>query len=106
MRNCKGGFGEFSGMYGAVEVLSKGAVEAFYRGFIRCLQQLPWNTYGEDLFMQKCLDLLSVTHIDDFNLLSDGYCNAVPSPCVHGTVAFHPFKLDVMYEKCWTEATR
>lgn len=98
--NCKLSFG----LFGALEVFSRGAMETFYKGLERCQSELPWKTYGEDLFMRRCLDLLEVTRIADYELLMDGYCGPQPSPCTAGPVAFHPFKNVEIYLKCLQEA--
>mmetsp|Transcript_27450 Transcript_27450/g.81823 ORF Transcript_27450/g.81823 Transcript_27450/m.81823 type:complete len:440 (-) Transcript_27450:41-1360(-) len=98
--NCKLGFE----LYGALEVFSKIAMETFFNGIGRCKTELPWTTYGEDLFMRRCLDLLGVTHVRDYRMLSDEYCAVKPFPCVGESAAFHPFKASETYFKCVGEA--
>lgn len=100
--NCRYSFG----LFGALEVFSRLALDNFYDGLQHCKQVLPWETYGEDMFMRKCLDYLEVDHKEDYDLLSDGYCNEPPSPCVSGKVAFHPFKNVETYLRCMDEAVR
>lgn len=100
IRNCDMGFGFF----GAVEVISRTGVVTFSMGKARCIEELHYEKWGEDLFMQKCLDLLGVDHVDDFGLLSDGYCGKPPSPCVSNSVVFHPFKADEVFQRCLEEA--
>lgn len=99
--NCKISFG----LFGAVEVFSRVALEKYIAGEQRCKRELDWKMMGEDLWMRKCFDLLGVQHEDDFNLLSDGYCSDKPSPCQSGKVTFHPFKDALSYLKCYDEAT-
>mmetsp|Transcript_70985 Transcript_70985/g.179671 ORF Transcript_70985/g.179671 Transcript_70985/m.179671 type:complete len:589 (+) Transcript_70985:68-1834(+) len=98
--NCKISFG----LFGAVEVFSRVALEKYIAGTERCKNELDWTMMGEDLWMRKCFDLLGVQHQDDFNLLSDGYCSDAPSPCQSGKVTFHPFKSALSYLQCYTEA--
>lgn len=98
--NCKLGLG----LFGALEVMSRAALLNFYGGLERCKQVLPWRSFGEDMFLRKCLDFLDVTPRTDFSLLSDGYCGEQPSPCISGNVAFHPFKNVEAYLKCAHEA--
>mmetsp|Transcript_22712 Transcript_22712/g.51950 ORF Transcript_22712/g.51950 Transcript_22712/m.51950 type:complete len:403 (-) Transcript_22712:96-1304(-) len=100
--NCKFSFG----LFGALEVLSRRAMDDLLGGQERCKRELPWKEYGEDLYLRKCLDLLKVERVQDFDLLSDGYCNTVPAPCVSGRAAFHPFKNVDTYLQCLKEAER
>jgi len=98
--NCKLSFE----LYGALEVFSKVAMERFFDGLHRCKTELPWKTYGEDLFFRRCMDLLDITHIRDYGMLSDEYCAVKPFPCVADSAAFHPFKASETYFKCVEEA--
>jgi len=98
--NCKISFG----LFGAVEVFSRVALEKYIAGTERCKNELDWKMMGEDLWMRKCFDVLGVQHEDDFRLLSDGYCSDAPSPCQSGKVTFHPFKSALSYLQCYTEA--
>lgn len=98
--NCKISFG----LFGAVEVFSRVALENYLAGEERCKTELDWTIMGEDLWMKRCLDLLGVQHDDDFHILSDGYCSEQASPCQSGKVAFHPFKSALSYLQCYTEA--
>jgi len=99
--NCRLSFGFF----GAVEVMSRVALLSLYDGLERCKQVLPWHSFGEDMFLQKCLDFLGVASRSEFSLLSDAYCGEQPSPCISGKVAFHPFKNVETYLKCTHEAS-
>merc|ERR1712039_439852 len=98
LTNCKG---VRHALYGSLEVLSKGAVRKFVGGFKYCTRKLQYGGWGEDLFLQMCLDLNGIHHADDFSLVSDGCCfNGVSKdgackhdkPCTSGEIAFHPFK--------------
>lgn len=99
--NCKLSFGFF----GALEVISRVALMTFYDGLERCKNFLPWRSFGEDMFLQKCLNFLEVAQHADFGLLADAYCGEQPSPCISGKVAFHPFKNVETYLKCVHEAS-
>mmetsp|Transcript_93735 Transcript_93735/g.301704 ORF Transcript_93735/g.301704 Transcript_93735/m.301704 type:complete len:594 (-) Transcript_93735:187-1968(-) len=98
--NCKISFG----LFGAVEVFSRVALETYIAGEERCKNELDWTMMGEDLWMKRCLDLLAVQHADDFHILSDGYCSEQASPCQSGKVSFHPFKDALSYLQCYNEA--
>lgn len=98
--NCQESFGFF----GALEVMSRLALETYLHGQETCKKELDWKMMGEDLFMQKCFDFLKVGKKEDFALLTDGYCNEPPSPCVSGKVAFHAFKTAMQYMECVDQA--
>lgn len=90
--------------FGALEVISRQAVETYYAGSERCMKELDRGVLGEDTWLRKCLDMLGAKGVEDTGVLSDGYCNEAPSPCLSGKAAFHPFKSPEAYFNCWTEA--
>lgn len=90
--------------FGAVEVISKKAVETYFEGSDVCMRSLDRGELGEDTWLRKCLDMLHVSNTKDAGLLSDGYCNEAPSPCVSGKATFHPFKNPAAWLQCWREA--
>jgi len=88
-------------MFGSLEALSKGAVQAYFAGAARCHNELQWGGWGEDFFMGKCLDLLGVAKVNDFQLISDGVCKQVN--CFDATAAaFHPFKSVGAWLECFS----
>lgn len=92
-------------MFGAIEVLSIGALNAYYSGReSQCRSQLDYDNMGEDTFLAKCLDLLHVEAKQDFDLLSDGYCSEAPGDCKSGQVTYHPFKDPGSWEVCFHAA--
>jgi hypothetical protein len=99
--NCPASFKFF----GAVEVFSKVAMDTYFDGLDRCKTEFPWTTWGEDMFLRRCMDLIGVEHKEDFGLLMDAYCGEQPYPCNSEKVAFHPFKASETYFKCLEEAT-
>ncbi|CAK0830620.1 unnamed protein product, partial [Prorocentrum cordatum] len=71
-------------LFGGIEVLSRRAVELFLEGEALCRSELDWSGWGEDWFLQKCLDWLWVGHVADFGLLADarGHCTfGAPAGC-------------------------
>lgn len=100
--NCKISFG----LFGAIEVFSARALDTYLKGQDKCKKGLNWKMMGEDLWMAKCLEFLGVEHKDDFGLLSDGYCNEPPTPCVSGKVAFHAFKTSMQFMQCVNQARK
>jgi len=92
-------------LLGPLEVLSQAAVEVFHQGRESCSKKLPWHGWGEDYFLQHCLDMLLVGHVDNFDLLADAGCH--PAPCTDASkVAYHPYKTVEKYENCLAQATR
>mmetsp|Transcript_53648 Transcript_53648/g.166236 ORF Transcript_53648/g.166236 Transcript_53648/m.166236 type:complete len:234 (-) Transcript_53648:173-874(-) len=97
LNNCR------FGLHGPLEVLSRGAVDAFASGLPRCehLRVKPW---GEDWFMDHCLQHLGARRVDEFRLLSEAHCGQHPFPCKAASVAFHPFKDVQRYLQCSSNA--
>jgi len=91
-------------MLGSLEVMSRQAVEAYLKNKERCRSELSWKGWGEDFFMQHCLDLINVDHIDDMEALGD--VNCFFAPCTdRGRVAYHPFKTEEGYFNCWNQSS-
>jgi hypothetical protein len=95
---------EYPMMYGSLEAISQGGLELYRDEADRCVAELAWQDWGEDVFMAKCLDFLGADPIDDFSLSSDGVCLGVDC---HDTeaAAFHPFKSADDWRDCWEAAT-
>eukprot|EP00429_Kryptoperidinium_foliaceum_P005150 CAMPEP_0176021706 /NCGR_PEP_ID=MMETSP0120_2-20121206/10547_1 /TAXON_ID=160619 /ORGANISM="Kryptoperidinium foliaceum, Strain CCMP 1326" /LENGTH=635 /DNA_ID=CAMNT_0017354827 /DNA_START=59 /DNA_END=1965 /DNA_ORIENTATION=- len=90
-QNCR--FQNKLWMFGAVEVLSKAALKSYFEGRDEtCKKKLDYGQLGEDTFLSRCLDLLGVESVQDFDLLADGYCDEAPGACNTDQVAYHPFK--------------
>jgi len=83
----------FPMMFGSVEIFSFQAMEAFSTGKEECKAQMgQWlESWGEDYYMGKCMDLIHVGRINDFEVVGDSVCTGVD--CNNpGTGAFHAFK--------------
>jgi len=94
----------FPMMYGAVEIFSNKAMDAYAAGSWKCGQQLPWSSWGEDYYMTHCLDFLGVGRISDFGVLGDNLCTG--ANCADTFVgSFHPFKDIGAWMQCWGKAT-
>lgn len=86
------------GFMGALEILSKLAVDSFLQNIVECSNHLGHNG-GEDFFTMQCLDAIGVGHMTDNALLNDKYTQQHGwnlfdvDPCLEDTaVAFHPYK--------------
>lgn len=90
-------------MYGALEVFSRPAMEAYAQGSWKCGKELPWKLWGEDYYMTHCMDFLHVGRIGDFSVLGDNMC--LGANCGDaGTASFHPFKSNKAWQTCWDTA--
>lgn len=95
----------FPMIYGAVEVFSTSALQAYEEGEPHCSTSLPWKDWqwGEDKFMSKCMELLGVTRLEDFKQVGDQLCTF--SGCGDTSRAsYHPFKDVQSWMACWDEA--
>lgn len=91
-------------MYGALEILSKTAVMSYVvGGDARCKRELPgWTTWGEDLFLTKCLRHIGVGPVKDEHALQDARCWGVN--CLDKqAAAFHDFKSVGSWFGCWRQ---
>merc|ERR1712060_427497 len=52
-------------LYGSIEVFSVPAIQEYASRIQEC-KDLPWQGWGEDYYMQQCMDLLAVTQAQDF----------------------------------------
>jgi len=113
--NCR----TWHSLQGPLEVLSRHAGDLFYGHHQRCLDTLPWQDWGEDWFINKCLDMLGVRGLDGFDMLNDMWCqdnyeNTGHSywdevkkngpTCNDGKAAHHPYKTTKDMIACLNEA--
>lgn len=97
--NCK------FGLHGPIEVLSREAVTTFMENYHRCAD-IRAKPYGEDKYLDLCMQVLGVRRIIEYSLLSEIACGMIPADCGSPHVAFHPFKDVDAYLKCWKLATK
>mmetsp|Transcript_82376 Transcript_82376/g.233605 ORF Transcript_82376/g.233605 Transcript_82376/m.233605 type:complete len:481 (-) Transcript_82376:113-1555(-) len=103
LNNCK------FGMHGPLEVFSRLAVEAWFRGHEQCVQHFtalcsgPCQ-WGEDMFVDQCMmKVLKAKREFEGLLLLEDHCKPPPDwmTCSNSSiVAFHPFKTVNRYTKC------
>lgn len=94
-----------SGFYGAVEVMSRGAIEDLLSNLDSCRDKLRFKGWGEDLFAQMCMEQNGVNAYDDFDLVADGACRGpTPPKCSPGHPAYHPLKSVDLWMRCWNRA--
>jgi hypothetical protein len=114
------------GFFGNLEVVSHDGFDAFLNNLEHCKSTLDWKglspkwkfgPWGEDLFMQKCMDIHGVAKVSNFSLTKDALCPAdrprelqkatwptgvkwMPD-CLHThTVSMHPFMKPEEYFAC------
>jgi hypothetical protein len=104
------------GFFGNLEVVSKAAFSNLLDGLDECRADPKVNnkTFGEDLFMQMCMEKMGVSNVEDFYVTTDDACDAIArvakTPgvekkvtlpnCKMGTPAFHPLKMPSDYIEC------
>jgi hypothetical protein len=110
IRNCNGfpQSSDYPMMYGSLEAISKEGLRTYRDNVGRCQSDFAawWRTWGEDLWMGKCLLQLGVGPRDDFGIISDGVCRGDNNDCGNWwSAAFHPFKSTDAWMNCWGQAT-
>mmetsp|Transcript_72034 Transcript_72034/g.185810 ORF Transcript_72034/g.185810 Transcript_72034/m.185810 type:complete len:673 (+) Transcript_72034:69-2087(+) len=99
---------------GALEVLSKEAVNAFAENKGKCADHISTNG-GEDRFTAECLDAAGSWHMTDFALLNDKYSlppefplnlNDVSRCTDQANVAYHPYKEFGSWMGCYNVTTQ
>lgn len=94
MINCR------YGLHGPIEVLSRDALRLFSKkvGHCEVLRKHPW---GEDKYLDHCLQRLGVRRVMAYELLDETACGKTPVHCASPNVGFHPFKDIQSYFDCW-----
>jgi hypothetical protein len=90
-------------IFGAIEAFSIEAARRYAKSWGQVCINMPWHGWGEDSYMQRCMDALGVQGIPDFGLVGDARCGYAPcSDLVRA--AFHPFKDVSGWLNCWNQA--
>lgn len=89
-------------LYGSLEVFSVGAIKRYHDNVQTC-KALEWQGWGEDYYMQHCMQALGIEAKTDTLEVGDDRC--VSAPCSDYTkVAFHAFKTVPSWMVCYKEA--
>jgi len=89
-------------MFGSLEVFSQKAIGAYHAGTARC-KALDWRGWGEDMYMQKCMNALGVGKVPEFDIFYDVNCNQ--GSCEDKSrVSYHPYKDVGSYWGCWEKS--
>jgi len=92
-------------MFGSVEVFSFQAMQTFFRDGMSCRNNMPIDSWGEDLFIGECLKTLGTSAVDDFSMVQDGVCKGVFCGDMSAAV-FHPFKTMDGWMDCYKQTQR
>jgi hypothetical protein len=90
-------------LFGAVEAYTKQAIGRYKDNFQKC-NKMPWHGWGEDSFMQNCMDSLGVHAVQDFKVVGDARCTYAPCSDT-ARAAYHPFKDVQGWLGCYKEST-
>merc|ERR1719433_1417677 len=67
--------------------------------------KLPWAGWGEDLFLEKCMEMLGAQAKNDFTLVGDHRC--MPAECEDiSRASFHDYKSELLYLNCWNRSRK
>jgi len=123
LENCKN---VQYGYFGNLEVISKTGVKALLDNLEECHEAFApcandgcdwkYGPWGEDVFIQRCMDHHYVDKVQAFDLTKDGACEAdrptehkknkkwkAPDCTVEGAASIHPYKKPPEYFKCMGE---
>jgi len=91
-------------LYGSIEIFSKEAM-LLYRdgGEEQCEIGMPWQGWGEDMYMAECMQKMGATEVHSHSLVADDYC--APRDCTDQEAAvFHPHKTKDDWRRCYHES--
>merc|ERR1719205_484450 len=86
------------GFFGNLEVISHQGFSTFLANLEDCVSALNWKgrekatgmeAWGEDLLMQRCMDLHGVDKVEAFDITTDSMCRA-----------FRPKGEDLLMQRC------
>jgi len=93
-------------LFGSIEVLSQQAVGT-YKGAKQTCVDLPWQGWGEDYWLQHCMDAISVDGVLLADWVTDGTCpEGGYADCSDSNlIAMHPFKDAGAWWECWKKSS-
>jgi len=90
-------------LFGSLEVFSRNALGMYKANGQQCKDNLDWEGWGEDFFMQNCMEMLQVGKVNGVSFLGDARCYY--APCSDPSkVAYHDFKDVGSYFACWGQS--
>jgi len=91
-------------LYGALEVFNAAAMKELSKRMSECLQ-LPWRGWGEDEFIDKCMERLGAQAKNDFTLVGDHRCMSAECEDTW-RASFHDYKSELTYLDCWNRSRK
>jgi len=96
---------EVGNLFGSIEVLSKQAVGA-YKGKRQMCKDLDWQGWGEDYWLQHCMDAIGVGGVIIADWVTDQTCPLVTADCSDSNlIAVHPKKDAGEWWECWKQSS-
>jgi len=90
-------------LFGSLEVFSRNALGMYKADGDQCKEKLDWEGWGEDFYMQNCMEMLKVGAVNGVSFLGDARCYY--APCSDASkVAYHDFKDVGSYFACWGQS--
>lgn len=99
LNNCR------FGLHGPIEVFSRRAIAMYIAGLPMCWKLFK-HLWGEDKFIDKCMQKIGLTRVDVFDIMSEIACGEQPAPCGQFDTTFHPFKNVEKWFACWNFANK
>jgi len=91
-------------LYGAVEAIQSKALEKYFMNEAQC-RNMPWQSWGEDVWISRCLMSLGVSSAFDGAFVGDNLCTG--AWCGNGySSGYHPFKDANSWMTCYNQAMR
>jgi len=92
-------------MFGSVEAISKLGLQKYFEPSTKhaCEGNFQW---GEDRWISDCFNKIGVQGLGDWHIEGDKLCVGVGvgPDCTDGRAAYHPYKSERAYRKCYRQA--
>jgi len=90
-------------LFGSLEIFSRNAVGTYKAFGKNCRTMLDWQGWGEDMFMQNCMEMMKVKPINGTDFVGDKRCYDAPCTDIN-KIAFHDFKAVKPFFECWGQS--
>jgi len=104
LKNCN--YNGLAALYGSLEVFNQHAMWAYKQKQQECVDQLPWQHWGEDQWIDTCMwKIVGSAPLNDYTLVGDHRC--MQAECEDTwRAAFHDYKTEWSYLDCWHRSVR
>jgi len=99
LKNCN--YKGLAALYGSLEVFNQHAMWAYKQKHQKCMDELPWQHWGEDQWIDTCMwKILGSAPVNDYTLVGDHRC--MKAECEDTwRAAFHDYKTEWSYLDCY-----